>query len=481
MKSINYLKKAQQRFAHLPAALTVEADDVLDIGSQRELFVDGRLIDRLDGARLVLNEPRPREIVLRFERPWEGIYSGYVTVLKSDDVFRLYYRGLPVARHTLDAEVTCVAESRDGVHWTKPSLGLFEVQGTKDNNVVLARHRGCHNFAPFVDTHPDAPEDQKYKALGGTGAPGLIAFVSPDGLRWRELQRDPVITKGAFDSQNNAFWSESERKYICYFRVFRDGKRWIARTTSDDFVHWTDPIDLELDGKPREHLYTNQIAPYVRAPHIYLGTPTRFFPGRRVLTDGELKRIGTPKEWGYASDCADIVLCSARGGNDLKRTFLEAFIRPGRDLRNWTSRANYAARGIISTAEDELAFFVQHNCGYASSHLRRYTMRADGFVSVRGPYAGGELVTKTLKFSGSRLSINYATSAGGGLQVEIQTPQGQAVEGLALADCPELIGDRIGQVVRWKKGVDLGSLRGKPVRLRFVLRDADLYAIQFGD
>ena len=246
-------------------------------------------------------------------------------------------------------------------------------------------------------------------------------------------------------------------------------------------LSWTDaPLAademfyIELGGcRHRYH------APLSRC--IYLGTPTRFFPGRRVLTDDELKRIGTPKEWGYASDCADIILCSARGGNDLKRTFLEAFIRPGRDLRNWTSRANYAARGIVSTAEDELAFFVQHNCGYASSHLRRYTMRADGFVSVRGPYAGGELVTKPLRFSGSRLSINYATSAGGGLQVEIQTPRGQAVEGLALADCPELIGDRIGQVVRWKKGVDLGSLRGKPVRLRFVLRDADLYAIQFGD
>ena len=62
-------------------------------------------------------------------------------------------------------------------------------------------------------------------------------------------------------------------------RVFRDGKRWISRATSSDFIHWSDPIDLELDGKPRQHLYTNQIDPYSRAPHIYLGLPTRFFPG----------------------------------------------------------------------------------------------------------------------------------------------------------------------------------------------------------
>ena len=456
-----------------------EADDAIDLGTRRELFVDGHLIDRLDGARLRLHSPQPREIVLQFEQPWEGIYSGYTTVLEAGDLFRLYYRGMPAARHALDTEVTCVAESRDGIHWTKPKLGLFEVQGTKENNVVLARHRGCHNFAPFRDANPDAPADQRYKALGGTGAPGLIAFVSPDGLRWKELQKEPVITKGAFDSQNNAFWSQSEGQYVCYFRVFRDGTRWIARTTSEDFIHWTDPIDLELDGKPRQHLYTNQIDPYVRAPHIYLGLPTRFFPGRRVVTEAEARQIGTPTQWNYASDCTDVLLCSARGGAELKRTFLEAFVRPGLDLRNWTSRANYAARGIVETGEHELSLYVKHNGGYPTAHLRRYTLRPDGFVSVYGPYSGGEMITKPLVFSGNRLAINYATSAGGGLEVEIQTPDGQPVDGFALADCPEIIGDRIEQTVRWKGGEDLGPLAGNPVRLRFALRDGDLFSIRF--
>jgi hypothetical protein len=458
---------------------TVQADDAIDIGTRRELFLDHRLIERLEGARLRLHAPQPREIVLRFDQPWEGLYSGYTTILKAGDLFRLYYRGMPAARHALDTEVTCVAESRDGIHWTKPKLGLFEVQGTRENNVVLARHRACHNFAPFLDANPDAPADERYKALGGTGAPGLIAFASPDGLHWKELQKEPVITKGAFDSQNNAFWSQSEGRYVCYFRVFREGTRWIARTTSDDFIHWTDPIDLELDGKPREHLYTNQIDPYVRAPHIYLGLPTRFFPGRRVVTEAEARRIGTPTEWNYANDCTDILLCSARGGADLKRTFLEAFVRPGLDLRNWTSRANYAARGIVETGDQELSLYVKHNSGYPTSHMRRYTIRPDGFISVYGPYSGGEMVTKPLVFSGNRLAINYATSAGGGLKVEIQTPDGRPVDGFALADCPEIIGDRVEQTVRWKGGEDVGPLAGKPVRLRFLLRDADLYSMKY--
>jgi hypothetical protein len=315
--------------------------------------------------------------------------------------------------------------------------------------------------------------------MGGTGKPGLLAFVSPDGLHWEQLQEDPVITEGAFDSQNNAFWSVSEEQYVCYFRVFRDGIRWIARSTSKDFVHWTDPVDLELGGKPREHLYTNQFDPYVRAPHIYLGLPTRFLPGRRVVTEEEAKRIGTPTTWNYASDCTDILLVSARGGNNFQRTFMEAFIRPGADLENWTSRANYAARGIVQTGDRELSIYVKHHAGYPSNHVRRYAIRPDGFVSAQGPYEGGELVTKPFTFTGSKLSINFATSAVGGIFAEIQTPEGSPIEDFALTNCQEIIGDRIEYSVSWGAGSDVSTLAGKPVRLRFVLKDADLYSLQF--
>ena len=454
---------------------------VVEIGNRRELFVDDFLIDSLDGTRLALHAPRPAEKVLTLERPWEGIYSGYFTVIKDGDRYLAYYRGMPEARHTFDVEVTCVAQSADGIHWTKPDLGLFEVRGSRQNNVILARHRACHNFAPLLDTNPAAPPSEKFKALGGTGQPGLVALTSPDGIHWKDIQKEPVITKGAFDSQNVAFWSDSEQCYVCYFRIFKDGKRWISRSTSKDFRNWTEPVEMGLDGKPREHLYTNQTTPYVRAPHIYLGTPTRFFPGRRVLSDEVLKEINTPTDWKYHNDCADIVFTSTRGGSDFKRTFLEAFIRPGRDPRNWTSRASYAAHGIHLSGPDELSLWVQHNCGYSTSHIRRYTIRVDGFVSVKAPYGGGRMVTKPFAFKGSRLTINYASSAGGGLRVEIQDASGQPIKGFAEADCPEIIGDQIARTVSWKGGSDVSSLAGKPIRLRFVMRDADLFSIQFVD
>ena len=458
-----------------PAAIARGAEEPLQIGQRRELFVDDYLIDRLDGCRLHLHPPQAQEVVLQFDQPWEGIYSGYITVLQDGNRFRMYYRGMPKAAHGPETEVTCLAESDDGIHWTRPKLGLYEVAGTKENNVVLARHRACHNFAPFIDARPDCPPDARYKALGGSGQPGLVAFASADGVHWRQLQQTPVFTEGAFDSQNNAFWSEVEKQYVLYFRVFRQGVRWIARTTSKDFLHWEKPVDLEVGDRPMEHLYTNQIVPYPRAPHIYIGLPTRFFPGRRALSPEEMREIGTPS-W-YLNDSVDILVAITRGGSHFHR-IPEAFLRPGLDLRCWTSRANYAARGIFQVG-NELWFYVQHHCGYPSNHLRRYTIRPDGFVSVRAGADGGFLLTKPIVFTGRQLRINFSASAGGGLRVELQNAQGQPIPGFSLDDCPEIIGDRLDQSVRWREGSNLEKLAGQPVRLRFHLRDADLFALRF--
>src|SRR5262249_41881594 len=148
------------------------------------------------------------------------------------------------------------------------------------------------------------------------------AFVSADGLRWKRLGDRAVIPAKApfkfqhlFDSQNVAFWSESEKKYLCYFRVW-DGVRRIARVESADFTSWSKPVLMgyETNGKPSplEHLYTNQTHPYFRAPHLYLAVAARFVPGRQAITDEAAKEIGVAK--GYHKDVSDAVLMTTRGG-----------------------------------------------------------------------------------------------------------------------------------------------------------------------
>ena len=461
----------------------VRAQDAIPLDSRLEMFIDHFLIEHMDEVSLRLHEPLPQESVLSFDRPWEGRYCGYVTILKDGGLFRMYYRGLPEAgADGSDLEVTCYAESPDGIHFTKPNLGLFEVMGTRDNNVILAKNAPfSHNFAPFLDTRPDVPDEERFKALAGTEKSGLVAFVSADGKSWRKLQEEPVIRDGKFDSQNVAFWSEPEGCYVSYFRIWSQGGwkgyRWVGRATSPDFVTWSDTVPMDKGEAPWEHIYTNQTIAYPRAPHIYLSLAARFMPGRRAITKEEAKQIGVEEK--YDGDCSDNVLMTSRGGNIYDRTFLEAFIKPGIGPENWTSRTNYPVRGILQTGENELSLYIQQNYGQPTGYVRRYTLRLDGFASIHAPYKGGEWISKPIVFKGAGLHLNFATSAAGDIRVELQTPDGHPIPGYALEEAEELIGNTTDRTACWKGGSDLSGLAGNPVRLRMVMKDADLYSVQF--
>jgi hypothetical protein len=106
-------------------------------------------------------------------------------------------------------------------------------------------------------------------------------------------------------------------------------------------------------------------------------------------------------------------------------------------------------------------------------------MRVDGFVSAHATSRGGQLLTRPVVFSGSKLVVNFVTSAEGSLRIEFLDPSGNPIPGLGLADCDRLQGDSIEQTVSWHGKSDLGRLAGRPVRLRFGLVDADLYSFQF--
>lgn len=455
---------------HLLAGLPLlaQSDRPVAIGSRRELFVDDLLVENLRNAELRLGTPVEKEVVLKLDRPHEGPFSAYFTVLHDEKKYRLYYRGVPEAGGDgRPTEATCYAESADGIHFTKSA-----------NNVLFAGTPPFnHNFCPFIDRNPRATS--RYKAIAGIASSGLKAFVSDDGLKWRPLREEPVMpaTKlPMFDSQNLAFWSESEGCYVAYVRQFRERVRSIVRATSDDFVNWSPFVPLDLGGAPADHLYTNQLHPYFRAPHIYVGIAARFNPGRQVLTADEARQTGVhPK---YFQDTSDSVLLSTRGGATISRYFRESFLRPGYGLNHWVSRDNYPCLNIVETAEGEMSFYVNRHYGQPSAHLQRYTLRTDGLASLHAGWRGGELLTKPFTFAGRRLEINFATSAYGGVRVQLLNDDETAIPGFGLDDCREMIGDRLAQQVQWKGG-DPGALAGKPVRMLIALKDADVYSFRF--
>jgi hypothetical protein len=467
----------------LPSLSAVEGQEVLSLMSKRELFVDHRMIASIEGLELRLHHPHREGTALLFNKPWEGPFSGYITVIQDGGTFRMYYRGLPRVTSPGDSPaVTCYAESEDGIHWRKPDLRMYLVMGTRKNNVVLAKEpRYSQNFSPFLDSRPGVPPEERFKAVAGDEKTGLVAFASPDGLHWKRLQREPIVKEGTFDSQNVAFYSESESSYVCYFRSWTGegytGFRTISRTTSKNFHEWSEPVEMTFGPTPREHLYTNGTQPYFRAPQIYLALAKRFLPDKPGLGGEEAARlVGDPA---YRRASSDAVLLSSRGGECYDRTFLEAFIRPGPDPADWVSRDNTPAVGLLPGSPRELFLYRLSHYAQSTSEVTRYSLRLDGFVSVHATYAGGEFTTPCFRFSGRVLEVNCSTSAAGGLRVEIEDSSGHALPGYALEDCPEMIGDNIARVVRWKGGSDLEELAGSVVRLRFAMRDMDLYSFCF--
>ncbi len=478
----------------------------VSIGSRLELLLDEHLIDRMtDGVRLQMHRPVRREVVLRTDARWEGNACAYQSVFRDGDLCWMYYRGLqyqncgPGALALPDHEhVLCLAESDDGISWRRPELGIHEFEGSKANNIVLSPSdvaRVGGDAAPtsvFLDANPDSPPDARYKITTvGSTPKGLYTLGSPDGIRFTLMSDRPSVTNGKFDSQNLMFWDPIRAEYREYHRGFVDGNREILTATSLDILSFPEPDLVTYPGAPREQLYTNAIQPYYRAPHIFVGFPMRYVdPGwsdpmmELPGLDERLARAGHQRRHGTA--LTDGLFMSSRDGITFKR-WGEAFIRPGpRQSKSWVYGDNFTFWGMLETQSDvedapnEISIYAVD--GYwegTYTEVRRYTLRVDGFVSANAPLTGGDLLTSPMVFEGGNLTLNAETSAAGGIQVEILDAEGSTIPGYGLSECAPIFCDSLCHTVRWIKGGDLRPLAGQPIRLRFRLSDADLYAFQF--
>ena len=444
-------------------AIPAEPPPAAHIGSRLELLVDDWLIDSRRDLSFQLHRPVRAETVLQPEQPWEGTNLGHVSILRDGERYRMYYRGYHNPGFSWSENiVTCYAESRDGIHWIKPNLGLVEWEGSKDNNIITQGQRGAY-LTPFRDPRPGVPQGQRYKSLAGNPP---RAMISPDGIHWSVLRERPVLPKPRFGI---SFWDPRRKTFLAYVRAWRpDGNggrlRSIALATSSDFLAWGDPQLLDFGAVPDAHLYWNTALPYFRAPHLYLGFPMRLVEYRDPET-------GAVRDW------TDALFMVSRDGFRFQQ-YREAFVRPGLDAHNWQPHVNMLAYGIVPTGPSEISLFLTNAAG-GKRHLQRLTLRTDGFVSLRASAREGEFVTKPVIFSGTQLLLNASTSAMGRLRVELQTADGKPIAGHQLDDCRELVGDSLALRVRWKRGADLSSLAGQPVRLRLQMRDADLFALQF--
>jgi len=438
--------------------------ETVDIGSRRELFVDHLLIASMSNATHVLQTPTDEGVVFRFDRPWEGMASAYVTMFQDGPLYRMYYRGQPT-ENAGDSR-TCYAESTNGIDWVRPNLGLHEVYGSTSNNVILTDAARKDSFAPFLDTNPEALPAERYKATAsGTG--NLAGYSSPDGIHWTNTY-GTIMSGFEYDSLNVAFYSAVEGQYVCYFRDWypnSGGTRRIRRAVSSNFSTFTDEGLMDYryyDGQSHgyEHHYVNGTHPYMRAPHHYIALAARFIDSY--------------------TESYPLFMTTRPASLVYDRLFPDRYFDPAEEIGPQVARSNFPVENSVRTGPREMSFYVDHKYRTTDNHLRRYSLRLDGFVAISVTNGTGEMITRPLAFEGHELCLNYRARSNGSVRVELRDAGGTPLNGYALADAVPMGGDEIDGVASWSGGgSSVAPLSGTPVVLRFVMEDADLFAVQF--
>lgn len=455
----------------VPAILLLAAPS----GSVRWLPVgDPALFPAAPASVLVLHSPDRPFVALELDQPWEGPESGYATVLRALEGWRMYYR----AGGERTREFTCVALSNDGVSWKRwegPAPGVRHAP--PGSNIVWTSERASygesHNFFPFVDANPACPPSERFKALGffidrtEGEERTLCSLVSADGFSWRRVSPRGEVRGGRFDSLNTAFWDSALGRYVCYFRDSRRGARWVKRSASPDFRSWSVGEWVSFPSLEGQNLYTNGIQPYPDSPGLYAAMPMRFVPGR--------KSVGDPPR--TVDGLSDGLLLLGRGGASFPTHFGRAWISGGRDPANWGNAHgnNTPVVGWVRRPDCWIVYWMDHYG--ATPRVMGGLVRPHGFVSLR---AAGPMAFRTapLPNAGRKLLVNFSTSAAGAVQVAVADAAGKPYPGFDFTDGPELYGDELGRPVRWRGG-ELGD-SPRPRRLLVRLREADLYAVGLG-
>jgi len=468
-----------------------QASSPYELGGDRHVFIDGLLIDKKSHVTLTVNPPQRKELVIVADKPWErnGI-SCYCNVFWDDNYkqYRLYY--VPIHLESKPIYRLAMATSKDGIDWEKPNLGVVEWQGSKDNNIVIDSQR---EGTVMID--PNGSPDKRYVFLSTEPEIGARLFTSPDGIHWTMGTKQ--ISSHHSDSQISTFWDDRLKKYVHCPKVIiaGDRPRAIGRVeTSKMDETWPSDIPMVMSGDdgdpPSVDLYTNSTQKYALAPNVYVAFPTPYYhyndPSRAYLNEPALK-LGGKKNDGVI----ETQLAVSRDGKKWTRyrtPYVPLYNHEGLNLK-----VNMVFPGMVyhDTCIEQYfgGYAFTHGDTNARSRLRgrelggifRLEQRVDGFVSADFAYEGGNLTTAPFTFTGGALKLNVNTSASGEGRVSILDEAGKPIPGFGIKDCDFISGDYLDKQVTWKGKPDVSALAGKPVRLRFEMRGAKLYAFQFAD
>lgn len=479
---------------------------ILHVGSAKQLFIDHRFIERSENVTLRVNPPAKKGLVLDAHEPWD-VCGCYLHIFQDAGLVKAFYDthmhgdGMKQGR-------LCYAESRDGIHFDKPRLGIVDFNGSRDNNIVFP---DVLDASPFLD--PNAPPSERWKLIYCYGYPGIprelkdfdkvgvYMAVSPDGLHW--TKRPGRLLPLLAETHKIAHWDPARRKYLIYLRVInmQSRARWrmIGRIETDDITRpWPCPIAPERpkylsnyetpmvftaddQDPPDTDVYAASPQPYPGAADAWVMFPTFY---RHTPPPVGIDANDGPLSTQFA--------CS-RDGITWTRPERTPYIRPGLDTE-FDRGYNMIGAGMAFFGDKIYQYYAAKGGTHhgrvddlpdperrkvARNAYVRLEQRLDGFVSADAAYTGGTLTTPLIDFTGAALELNIDAESLGSARVEIRDRHDQPLPGFSLADCDPVAGNSVRRKVTWKGAPDLRALARRPLRLHFDMRATKLYALQF--
>ncbi len=480
---------------------------------------------------------------IEVNQPWEDGIGSYSSVLESDGRYHMWYRTGEVMCYASSADGVHWKKPALGIVEFKGSRQNNIVLGLGAGGVPDAGEGGMvfeDPTAPPDQRYRMVIKRGEPPVIKPEDPPDVCVFSSPDGIHWK-LTHEHVLTftepggRQHLDSQNVIFWDDRIKKYVAYMRrnVRQGGPRFrtVARSESARLGGFDQAQEAAIVLAPDEHdarfgtpncvdYYTNAAIKYPWGQDAYYMFPTVYFH----YVAGALSEF--PKQAPVNAGSLDTQFAASRDGVKWHRFDRQSFIglgpvgaidsrearafygllpsRDGRELylyyvgsdrlhgwpgpasqrdKEWERQADpKEVERERSRAERNRKLLTEAGLQPTqdATVISRVVLRRDGFVSVRAVYTGGEFTTEPLRFSGRELILNVDTSATGFLQCELLDESDRPVQGFALNDCDTIhTTNEINRSVSWKGKKDLSSLAGQSVRVRFVMRSADLYAFQF--
>ncbi|NIA14775.1 MAG: hypothetical protein GWP08_11925 [Nitrospiraceae bacterium] len=450
------LVDAQDRLASHPS----------DRQGHKYLLLDSRVIERTSGAHLVLGqvEKDSRNPLFVEDKYWEVRFDNLYANVYYDEgaqIYRAWYSPFIMDEATSNTSSEerknkpykpgkremgiCYAESKDGINWQKPELGILDFAGSTAHNIVM---RHVHGAGVWCDVHDPDPAC-RYKVFAKDGV-----AVSPDGLHWAPFHACPEI-EAQGDTHNNAFWWDEKQRYVGITRLWRDGQRIVGRTESADFFTWTKAEEV-MRGTPERQTYA---MPVFRYANVWLGL-VMMFDTRDDVVDCELAWSPDTVNWSRVLPGTSLIPRGEEGSFDSGCVYAAAYpiIRPGEIL------LYYGGSDGAHT-------------GWRAGGLGLARLRPDGFAGMTTDDASlaGTILTKPVLCTGSNLYVS-ADAAEGSIRAEVVDG-----EGMSIGACRAITGDVTNAQVQWADNRDMSAYKGKCVQLRFELNSATLYAFSFAE